>query len=141
MPSWLRTQGGIVRNHYSGWVGELPLRLFGAVMVGFILWVCYDLFVRSEPGPDPLWFLDVPSAILRLIICIGLGTMGVLMVLKPQWMYERYWEPHLVGFKPKIGGEPKDVRDHVGMPFFISLIRTLGFVIVALAFFLAWALF
>jgi hypothetical protein len=141
MPAWIRLQGTITRSRYSGWVGELPLRLFGAELIAAILWAGYEFLRRPEPSADSIWNLEVPSVILRLFLCIGVGITGALMVLKPRWMFDQYWEPRLAKFRPKIGGERQDLRDHLPISFFSHLMSTLGLIAVALACFLTWALF
>ena len=141
MPSWIRFQGTITRSRYSGWPGEVELRLLGAEIVGFFLWAGYDTFAATKPSAGSAWNLEVPSVILRLFLCIGLGITGALMVLNPRRMFEHNWEPALEEFRPKIGGEPRDVRNHVPISFFIHLISSLGLITVALACVLAWVFF
>jgi len=140
MPSWIRFQGTITRSRYSGWPGEVELRLLGAEIIGFFLWAGYHTFAATKPSAVSAWNL-VPSVILRLFLCIGLGITGALMVLNPRQMFERSWEPALEEFRPKIGGEPRDVRNQLPISFFINTICSLGLITVALACFLAWVFF
>jgi hypothetical protein len=46
LPNWLRAQGSLTKERYaSGW-GALQVRLTGALVLGTVGWVVYDMLRR-----------------------------------------------------------------------------------------------
>ena len=47
LPGWLRAQGSLAAEKYAtGW-GAIQVRLTGAVVLGAIAWVLYDMLLRK----------------------------------------------------------------------------------------------
>jgi hypothetical protein len=44
LPAWLRTQGSLTEDRYSGGWGALQIRLTGGAILATIAWVLYDMF-------------------------------------------------------------------------------------------------
>lgn len=50
LPSWLRANGPMTEEKYgSGW-GAIQVQLAGAIMIGVLVWVIYDMFFSHRVG-------------------------------------------------------------------------------------------
>lgn len=48
LPSWLRAQGTMTEEKYGkGW-GAVQVHIAGALMIGVLVWVLYDMFFGSH---------------------------------------------------------------------------------------------
>jgi hypothetical protein len=48
LPSWLRAQGSLVEAKYARGGGAIQVRLTGALLLGFIVWVLYEMFLKPR---------------------------------------------------------------------------------------------
>jgi hypothetical protein len=48
LPGWLRAQGALSERHYGSGFGAIQLRIVGAAIIGFILWVAYLAFFQQR---------------------------------------------------------------------------------------------
>ena len=46
LPSWVRAQGTLTEEKYSGGWGGVTVRLAGAAMLAVLSWVVYDSLIR-----------------------------------------------------------------------------------------------
>lgn len=46
LPNWLRTQGSLTEGRFSSGWGAVQIRLTGAIILGAIAWVTYDLLLK-----------------------------------------------------------------------------------------------
>ena len=46
LPDWLAGKGTLSAEKYSRGIGSIQIRILGAVVLGMVLWICYDAFVK-----------------------------------------------------------------------------------------------
>jgi len=46
LPGWIKAQGSLTADKYSSGWGAIQVRITGALILGAIGWVLYDMFLR-----------------------------------------------------------------------------------------------
>jgi len=48
LPGWVAARGSLTKERYAARWGAVQIRITGAVMIGTILWVIYDMFLSGK---------------------------------------------------------------------------------------------
>jgi hypothetical protein len=144
LPHYLSLRGSVSKTKLDTFWGRLEVRLLGCVLIATVLFMAASLIPGLNRWVDTMRHSKIGRVVGRLLgssifalalsvfFCLGLGSLGTMMLVKPQWYFDKYLKSADLRF---IGQEHSTWPDWL-VPRFLLGIRVCGIIWMVVA---GWA--